>query len=64
MELAWSDFGTAIALLLVIEGVMPFLAPASLRRTLATLAELPDRPLRALGGGSMALGLLLLYLVR
>ena len=64
MDLAWSDFGAAIALLLVIEGVMPFLAPASLRRTMATLAELPDRPLRVLGGGSMAFGLLLLYFVR
>lgn len=64
MELAWSDFGAAIALLLVIEGVMPFLAPASLRRTMATLAELPDRPLRVMGAASMAFGLLLLYLVR
>ncbi len=64
MEVAWTDFGVAIALLLVIEGVMPFLAPAALRRTMAAVAELPDRPLRMLGAGSMVVGLLLLYLVR
>jgi uncharacterized protein YjeT (DUF2065 family) len=64
VDVAWSDLGAALALLLIIEGVMPFLAPASLRRTMATIAELPDRPLRVLGGGSMGAGLLLLYFVR
>ena len=64
MSLVWSDLGVAIALLLVIEGVMPFLAPASLRRTMATMAELPDRPLRVLGAASMLIGLALLYFIR
>lgn len=64
MELAWSDLGTAIALVLVIEGVMPFLAPSSLQRTMATIAELPEQKLRVLGGASMAVGVVLLYFIR
>jgi uncharacterized protein YjeT (DUF2065 family) len=64
MDLAWTDLGVAIALVLVIEGVMPFLAPASLRRTLATMAAMPDRSLRVVGAVSMMLGLALLYFIR
>jgi uncharacterized protein YjeT (DUF2065 family) len=64
MDLAWGDLGVAIALVLVIEGVMPFLAPASLRRTLATMAAMPDRSLRMIGAISMMLGLALLYFIR
>nr|WP_067562588.1 DUF2065 domain-containing protein [Halofilum ochraceum] len=62
--MAWTDLGVAIALVLVIEGVMPFLAPASLRRTLATMAAMPDRSLRVVGAVSMMLGLALLYFIR
>ena len=64
MDMAWTDLGVAIALVLVIEGVMPFLAPASLRRTLATMAAMPDRSLRFVGAVSMMLGLALLYFIR
>lgn len=64
MDLAWGDLGVAIALVLVIEGVMPFIAPSSLRRTLATMAAMPDRSLRIIGAVSMMLGLALLYFIR
>lgn len=64
MDIAWTDFGTAIALVLVIEGFMPFLAPASLRRAMANLAEAPDGVLRVAGFASMAVGLIVLYFVR
>lgn len=59
----WHDFSAALALLLVLEGIMPFVHPAGLRRTLATLAELSDSQLRGAGLASMLLGLLLLYIV-
>ncbi|MFA7386273.1 MAG: DUF2065 domain-containing protein [Thiohalobacteraceae bacterium] len=54
----------ALGLMLVIEGILPFLSPTSLRRTLASVSELDDRSLRILGLASMAVGVLLLYLVR
>ncbi len=60
----WSDFLSALALVLVIEGIMPFANPAGTRRTMALISQLGDRPLRTIGLISMAAGLLLLYIVR
>jgi uncharacterized protein YjeT (DUF2065 family) len=57
------SFLTALALMLVIEGVLPFLNPAGLRRTLLMLAEQDDRALRVMGLISMVAGVVLLYLV-
>ncbi len=62
--MGWHDFWAALALLLVLEGVLPFLNPAGLRRTLLALCELTDTQLRFAGITSMLLGLLLLYFVR
>ncbi len=58
----WSGLLDAIALLLVLEGIMPFLSPSSVRRLLARLNELGDRSLRVAGLASMAAGVVLLYL--
>lgn len=58
----WNDLGTALALMLVLEGVLPFLNPAGVRRMLAAVQVLGDRELRLAGLTSMALGLGLLYL--
>ncbi|HYN76309.1 MAG TPA: DUF2065 domain-containing protein [Lamprocystis sp. (in: g-proteobacteria)] len=53
----------ASALLLVVEGVWPFLSPASFRQVLLTVAGQPDGPLRLSGLVSMLAGVALLYLV-
>jgi uncharacterized protein len=54
----------AIALMLVIEGLLPFLAPAVWRETFRRLIEMSDGQLRFIGLSSMLIGLLLLYFVR
>lgn len=59
----WSTLLTGLALVLVIEGLLPFANPAGFRRYLLTIAQQPDQALRAAGLVSMLLGLLLLYLV-
>jgi uncharacterized protein YjeT (DUF2065 family) len=53
----WHDLGVALALLLVIEGIFPFISPASMRRTLQAISQMPDQPLRIAGLTSMLLGL-------
>jgi uncharacterized protein YjeT (DUF2065 family) len=58
------ELGLALALLLVFEGIFPFLSPAGLRRMLTAVQELSDTQLRGAGLGSMLLGLLLLYILR
>jgi uncharacterized protein YjeT (DUF2065 family) len=60
----WNDLLAAIALILVIEGVMPFLSPDTVRRTMHQLTQLPDRVLRTIGLTSMVCGVVLLYLIR
>ena len=60
----WSDLLAALALVLVIEGMVPFISPASLRRMLETLAQLDDRTLRVTGLASMICGVVMLYVVR
>jgi len=60
----WQDLLSALALVFVIEGILPFLNPAGFRRTLQTAAGLDDAALRWLGLVAMGLGLLMLYLVR
>jgi len=60
----WSDLLAALALYLVLEGVMPFLSPPSVKRLLQALSSLQDRQLRLFGLASMSAGLILLYFVR
>ncbi|MEJ2686783.1 MAG: DUF2065 domain-containing protein [Gammaproteobacteria bacterium] len=60
----WHDLLTAFGLMLVIEGVLPFLSPAGLRRLLVLVAQSDDRQLRVAGLTSMIAGLLLLHLLR
>jgi uncharacterized protein YjeT (DUF2065 family) len=59
----WRDFGIAISLVLVIEGIMPFLYPGRWRSLVSSIAEIDDTALRLIGLGSMITGIILLYLV-
>ncbi len=59
----WHDLIVALALLLVLEGIFPFINPGALRRMLITLGELRDVQLRFAGLTSMLIGLALLYIV-
>jgi hypothetical protein len=60
----WSDLWAACALYLVLEGLMPFMNPGGMKRTLLQLAQLEERTLRTAGLVSMIAGALLLYFVR
>ncbi len=60
----WQDFLAAVALVLVLEGIMPFLNPQGMRRTMLLITQMDDRSLRIAGLVSMVLGVVLLSLVR
>ena len=64
MQIDWLDLGTAFALYLVIEGVLPFLNPGGMKRAMAMFQSLSDQQLRIAGLGSMFAGLVLLWAVR
>jgi hypothetical protein len=56
------SFWSAIALVLVIEGLLPFLSPASWRRGFGQLMQLRDGQLRFFGLCSIMAGIVLLWL--
>ena len=59
----WDVLPVAIALVLIIEGLLPFINPGAWRNMVAQIAQMDDRVIRNIGMGSMGLGVLLLYLV-
>ena len=54
----------ALALMLVIEGLLPFLAPKLWRETFQRLMQLSDGQIRFFGLTSMLAGLILLFIAR
>jgi uncharacterized protein YjeT (DUF2065 family) len=60
----WNDLWAAFALYLVLEGLMPFVNPGGMKRTLLALSAMEDRTLRRIGLASMIAGAFLLYFVR
>ncbi len=60
----WHDFLTALALYLVLEGMLPFVSPEGWRRSMRLIVELSARQLRVFGLVSMLAGLVLLMFVR
>ena len=55
---------TMLALVLVIEGLFPFLSPAGFRKKMLAMLEMGDNQIRIASLVSMSIGLVLLYLVR
>lgn len=59
----WHALWVATALVLVIEGILPFLNPRGYRNMMATVSRMSDRSVRTAGLASMLVGVVLLYLV-
>jgi len=59
-----SEILTAVALLLVIEGMLPFIKPSRYKQLVAQIVRLSDNQLRVFGLTAMIAGLLLLFIVR
>ena len=57
-------FLMALALMLILEGVLPFLAPNLWRETFRRITQMSDGQIRFVGLSSMLVGLLLLAFVR
>lgn len=59
----WHALFSAIALVFVLEGILPFLCPDCWRQIMARMAQQPSRTLRIAGLISMAIGIILLYII-
>ena len=60
----WTEILTAIALVLVIEGMLPFIRPGRYKQLVAQIVRLSDNQLRIFGLTMMIIGILLLFIVR
>ncbi|MBT8419600.1 MAG: DUF2065 domain-containing protein [Gammaproteobacteria bacterium] len=60
----WHDFLAAISLVLVIEGMMPFLSPDRTRKTMELMTQMHNGTLRFIGLTSMLLGVVFLYILK
>ncbi len=58
------DLLAALALVLVIEGLLPFISPQTYRRMVAEMVRLGDNQIRNIGLVIMIIGVVLLFLVR
>ena len=68
MEIGWAEFARylvgALALYLVLEGILPFVNPAAAQKIMAKLAKTEPSQLRWGGLISMVAGLALLWMAR
>ncbi len=60
----WTEILTAVALVLVIEGMLPFVRPGRYKQMVAQIVRLSDSQLRTFGLASMIIGIVLLFIVR
>jgi uncharacterized protein YjeT (DUF2065 family) len=60
----WTEILTACALLLVLEGILPFVGPGRYRQLVAQIVRLGDNQLRTAGLMAMVAGLVLLFFIR
>jgi len=58
------DLLAALCLVLVVEGLLPFISPGHWRKTMSQLSQLDNRTIRIVGAVSMLVGLILLKLVK
>lgn len=59
----WQTLLVALCLVMVIEGILPFLAPRAWRQAMLSATALTDNKLRIIGLVSMLAGVLMLYMV-
>lgn len=59
----WETFLIAVALMLILEGMLPFLSPQTWREAFRKLIEINDNQIRFIGLTSMLIGLMLLLIV-
>lgn len=60
----WTEILTAVALVLVIEGMLPFVRPGRYKQLVAQIIRLSDNQLRTFGLAAMIIGIVLLFIVR
>ncbi len=59
----WHELAVAFCLMLVIEGIIPFISPGRWRKMLLVLDQIDDNTMRMMGLGSMLIGTVMLLII-
>ena len=59
----WHELAVAFCLMLVIEGIIPFISPGRWRKMSLVLDQIDDNTMRIIGLGSMLTGTVLLLMI-
>lgn len=60
----WSELWSALALVMVIEGLLPAISPRGYRKAMLSMAQMDSRSIRITGLVTMIAGALFLYLLK
>ena len=60
----WTELLSALALVFILEGILPFINPEWLKRVFLTASQMDNTSLRFIGVSSMLFGAIMLYIVR
>lgn len=60
----WIALGTALGLVLVLEGLAYTLFPAALKRMMAAMQDMPPETLRRVGAFLLTIGVMMVWLIR
>lgn len=63
-QIQWHDLAVAVALVMVLEGIFPFINPKVWRKMFAEIVALSNSTVRIMGLISMLAGLLLLFMIK
>ena len=59
-----TEIFTAVALVLILEGMLPFISPRKYRQMVAEISRLGDNQIRNIGLVIMVIGVVVLFIVR
>ncbi|GJM13414.1 MAG: hypothetical protein DHS20C12_18170 [Pseudohongiella sp.] len=59
----WHELAVAFCLMLVIEGIIPFVSPGRWRKMLLVLDQIDDNTMRMIGLASMLTGMVALLII-
>ena len=60
----WNDLLSAFALMLVLEGLLPFISPKGFREKMLLMLQMNDSQIRFASLTAMLIGVFLLYVVK
>lgn len=60
----WEELARALCLVLIIEGILPFLYPERWRKLVASIAEVSNKTLRLMGLLCMLSGVAFLFILK